>query len=131
MRQVIALVLLLPMLHLGALFAFFSIFRYYGGNLLSSSSIDSTTTTKATKAGKDAVAATFSASQKTLAFGLPLINTIFAGSFNLAQYCAPIMLLHPIQLLLGSFVVPYFKRFTGVIEESDVARRGERRKFNS
>lgn len=91
--------------------------------------MESTTTTKATKVGKDAVAATFSASQKTLAFGLPLINTIFAGSSNLASYCAPIMLVHPIQLLIGSFVVPYFKQFTGIIEESDVVRSGERRKL--
>mgnify|MGYP001044118861 CR=1 FL=1 len=106
LTHAIALLILLPLLHLGALFAFFSIFRYSGG-------VNTTSTT--TKAGRDAVAATLCASHKTLAFGLPLINTIFSGSSNLASYCAPLMLVHPIQLLIGSFVVPYFKQFTGVI----------------
>lgn len=112
LTHAIALLILLPLLHLGALFAFFSIFRYSGGV-----NKTSTTTTTTMKAGRDAVAATFCASHKTLAFGLPLINTIFSGSSNLASYCAPIMLVHPIQLLIGSFVVPYFKQFTGVSEE--------------
>ena len=67
-------------------------------------------------------ALTSQASQKTLAFGLPLIKTIFEGSScprvtvcdacdllavrafpsdaNLAYFCAPIMRLHPMQLTL-------------------------------
>ncbi|CAE7641463.1 slc10a7, partial [Symbiodinium pilosum] len=49
-------------------------------------------------APRDAVAASLVASQKTLAFGLPLIKTIFEGSADLAYFCAPIMLLHPMQL---------------------------------
>ncbi len=59
----------------------------------------------------EAVAAAFCGSHKTLAFGLPLINTIFEGNPNLAAYCAPLMLIHPLQLVLGSLVVPYFKEF--------------------
>jgi sodium/bile acid cotransporter 7 len=118
MKNAVALMILLPLLHLGALFAFFSIFRYFTGNL-----DDSTTTpiTTSTKAGKDTVAATFCASHKTLAFGLPLVNAVFAESSNLASYCAPIMLVHPIQLLIGTFLLPYFKQFTGLMEERDVA----------
>lgn len=51
---------------------------------------------------ENAIAATFCTSHKTLAFGLPLLNTIFEGNPNLAAYCAPIMFIHPLQLLLGS-----------------------------
>lgn len=57
------------------------------------------------------VAAMFCASQKTLAFGLPLVQTIFDGNPNLAAYCAPITYIHPIQLILGSALVPKLERY--------------------
>lgn len=60
---------------------------------------------------RDAVAAAFVASHKTLAFGLPLIKTVFEGSPSLAYFCAPIMLLHPLQLIIGSALVPRLQRF--------------------
>uniref|UniRef100_A0A7S3K623 Sodium/bile acid cotransporter n=1 Tax=Aureoumbra lagunensis TaxID=44058 RepID=A0A7S3K623_9STRA len=56
-----------------------------------------------------AVAAAFVASHKTLAMGLPLITTLFAGSPDLAYLCAPIMLLHPTQLALGSLLLPSWR----------------------
>ncbi|KAJ1623963.1 putative sodium bile acid cotransporter [Pavlovales sp. CCMP2436] len=58
----------------------------------------------------DATAALYCASQKTLAFGLPVIRLIFAGSPDLAYYTAPIMVLHPLQLFLGSALMPTLKR---------------------
>ena len=58
---------------------------------------------------RDAYAFAFCASHKTLAFGLPLIKTLFAGSPDLACYCAPIMILHPAQLFVGSLVAPGLK----------------------
>jgi len=60
---------------------------------------------------KETVAATFAASQKTLAFGLPMINTVFEGSPYMALYCAPLMLVHPLQLILGSMFVPALSRY--------------------
>jgi len=65
----------------------------------------------------EAVAAAFCSSHKTLAFGLPLIQTIFEGNPNLAAYCAPLMLIHPLQLVLGSLLVPYFKTYTEESQE--------------
>ncbi|GKY95114.1 hypothetical protein MPSEU_000475300 [Mayamaea pseudoterrestris] len=59
----------------------------------------------------EVVAAAFCASQKTLAFGLPLVNTIFEGSPNLAAYCAPIMFIHPMQLIVGSLMVPRLQKY--------------------
>ena len=83
-------------MHAGSLFSLFSIFK---SKLLNNTR-------------GEAVAATFCSSHKTLAFGLPLINTIFEGNANLASYCAPIMLMHPLQLVIGSLIVPYFTEFT-------------------
>jgi len=57
----------------------------------------------------DAIAATYCTSHKTLAFGLPLLNTIFEGNPNLAAYCAPVMFIHPLQLLLGSLIASKIK----------------------
>jgi sodium/bile acid cotransporter 7 len=50
----------------------------------------------------DAIAVLYCSSQKTLAFGLPLIRLMFAGHPDLAFYTAPIMVLHPLQLFVGS-----------------------------
>lgn len=96
LSHAITLVILLPILHLGSLFTLFSVFRSKFMN---------------TTPG-EAVAATFCGAHKTLAFGLPLINTIFEGNPNLASYCAPIMLMHPLQLVIGSLIVPKFTKFT-------------------
>lgn len=92
-RDFCILLTLLPALHLGALAAFFKIFEIAGFH------------------SKDVVAGMFCASQKTLAFGLPLINTIFEGNPNLAAFCAPIMFIHPLQAFLGSLIIPSIERY--------------------
>ncbi|KAG8467794.1 hypothetical protein KFE25_006846 [Diacronema lutheri] len=58
----------------------------------------------------DAVAVLFCTSQKTLAFGLPLIRLVFAGNADLAFFTAPIMILHPLQLLAGSVLQPAVRK---------------------
>lgn len=88
------LLLILPTLHLGSLFMSFKIFEKSGS------------------LRGEVVAAMFCASQKTLAFGLPLVNTIFEGSPNLAAYCAPLMLVHPLQMVLGSLLIPRLAKYT-------------------
>eukprot|EP00540_Astrosyne_radiata_P013890 CAMPEP_0116846872 /NCGR_PEP_ID=MMETSP0418-20121206/14105_1 /TAXON_ID=1158023 /ORGANISM="Astrosyne radiata, Strain 13vi08-1A" /LENGTH=380 /DNA_ID=CAMNT_0004478225 /DNA_START=140 /DNA_END=1281 /DNA_ORIENTATION=- len=95
-RDGLTLLLLLPALHLGSIAALYKVF---GAGIwgLTRGQI---------------VAAIFCGSHKTLAFGLPLVNTVFAGAPDLAAYCAPIMLIHPIQLLLGSLLVPRLSKFT-------------------
>ena len=97
----ITLFTILPLLHIGSLMTFFTFFKSKLLNL----------------SPGEAVAAAFCSSHKTLAFGLPLINTIFEGNPNLAAYCAPLMLIHPLQLVIGSLVVPYFKEFTKESQE--------------
>ena len=92
----IVLLILLPLLHLGSVFTLFSLFK----------------TKFLNNTPGETVAATFCGAHKTLTFGLPLINTIFEGNPNLASYCAPIMLMHPLQLVIGSLIVPYFTKYT-------------------
>lgn len=93
--NVVLLLTVLPILHLASLLG---LFRFFQWKPLGFSK-------------GEAVAAAFAASHKTLAFGLPLVNTVFAGNPNLASYCAPIMFIHPLQLVLGSLMVPYFSNF--------------------
>ena len=96
LRHGVALLAVLPALHIGSLLALLSVFRSGPSDASPGA----------------AVAATFCGAHKTLAFGLPLINTVFEGNPNLASYCAPIMIMHPLQLAIGSLVVPYFKKIT-------------------
>ena len=87
---------LLPALHLGALGALFKLFSLPFLKFSRS----------------EIVAAMFCSSQKTLAFGLPLINTIFEGNPNLASYVAPLMFIHPLQMTLGSLFLPMITQYT-------------------
>lgn len=100
------MLILVPALHAGSMAAIFNIFDNPRFGL----------------SHGEVVAAMFCASQKTLAFGLPLINTVFEGSLDLAVYCAPIMAIHPFQLLLGSFLVPRLSRYTSQDDESTVSK---------
>jgi len=55
------------------------------------------------------IAAFFAASQKSLATGLPLLTTIFAAaslSLETGWLLAPLLLYHPLQLLLGGILAP-------------------------
>jgi len=95
MKHTLVLLALLPTLHffaLAASFKFFSL-KWFGF----------------TKG--ETIAAMFCSSQKTLAFGLPLINTIFQGNPNLALYCAPLMFIHPLQMAIGSFLLPTVQKY--------------------
>jgi sodium/bile acid cotransporter 7 len=95
LSQTAALLTLLPILHLLALAAFFTMFSLPAFGF----------------ARGDVVAAMFCSSHKTLAFGLPLIQTIFKGNANLAAFCAPIMFIFPLQLTLGSILLPAISRY--------------------
>lgn len=54
----------------------------------------------------------FCASHKTLAFGMPLLATVFGGGHSdLALLSAPLLVCHPMQLFLGAMLVPRFRRY--------------------
>jgi len=58
----------------------------------------------------DAVAGAFTSSHKTIALGIPVLKTVLDGHPDLALITAPLMMLHPIQLIVGSAVTPRFQR---------------------
>ncbi|GMH92285.1 hypothetical protein TL16_g12300, partial [Triparma laevis f. inornata] len=62
------------------------------------------------------VASSFVISHKTLAFGLPLIKTVFGSSADLGYFIAPIMIVHPLQLFLGGSLKG---RLKGWIEQEE------------
>ena len=94
---------LLPTLHLGALGVLFKLFSLPVFNFSRS----------------EIVAAMFCSSQKTLAFGLPLINTIFEGNPNLASYVAPLMFIRPLQMTLGSLFLQMINKYTSSEDDDD------------
>lgn len=96
LRSGLGLLALLPLVHLVALGGVYTIFSLPLWKF----------------SRHDIVAAIFCASQKTLAFGLPLIHTIFNGNPSLAAYCAPIMFIHPVQLMIGSILMPRLQSYT-------------------
>jgi sodium/bile acid cotransporter 7 len=57
----------------------------------------------------DRTAALFCAPQKTLASGVPMGKLIFAGNPGLGLILLPIMFYHPLQLLVGGFLVNALK----------------------
>jgi len=101
LKHAIFLLCLLPTLHLGSMFILFKLFSSKRLNF--------------TK--REVVAGIFCASHKTLAFGLPLVNTFFEGNPNLAAYCAPIMFIHPLQLILGSLLTGPLSDYTASEQE--------------
>ena len=53
----------------------------------------------------------FGCVQKTVALGVPLISSIYEGDANEGLYTLPILIWHPMQLVLGSLLVPRLSRF--------------------
>ncbi|CAB9510746.1 bile acid cotransporter 7 [Seminavis robusta] len=53
----------------------------------------------------------FGCTHKTVAMGVPLINAIYESSPYVGQYTLPLLIWHPMQLLLGSFLVPKLVAF--------------------
>jgi sodium/bile acid cotransporter 7 len=101
LRHGLALATVLPALHIASLAILFKFFSLPAFNF----------------SRRDVVSGMFCASQKTLAFGLPLIQTIFEGNPNLAMYCAPLMFIHPLQLTIGSLLVPRLEQYTSKDKE--------------
>lgn len=54
----------------------------------------------------DRTAFLYCSTQKTLALGLPLLRIMFAGRADLAILCTPLLIQHPLQLLVGSLLAP-------------------------
>jgi len=53
----------------------------------------------------------FGCTHKTIAVGVPLITSIYSNSPNLGIYTLPLLIWYPMQLIIGTFLVPKFRIF--------------------
>ncbi|KAJ3110967.1 hypothetical protein HDU96_006118 [Phlyctochytrium bullatum] len=60
---------------------------------------------------EDTVAIVMCAATKTVALGIPMINIIYAGSPIIGILSAPLLIYHAEQLVVGSFMVGWFKKW--------------------
>ena len=75
--------------------------------------------------GVDTIAAVFVAPQKTIAMGIPLLTTYFAGDpQTLALAIVPLLFYHPWQLLVAGLLkgAPFLKRAGGVSADASETR---------
>ena len=68
----------------------------------------------------------FGCTHKTVAIGIPLINSIYGDNDSVGLYTLPLLIWHPIQLILGTALVPRLLKFVereherlGTITESE------------
>lgn len=53
----------------------------------------------------------FGCTHKTVAMGIPMINAIYEDSADIGLYTLPLLIWHPMQLLLGTFLAPRLAEF--------------------
>jgi hypothetical protein len=53
----------------------------------------------------------FGATFKTVSVGVPLINAMYEGNENLGLYTLPLLIWHPMQLVVGSIMAPHVQRW--------------------
>ena len=66
---------------------------------------------------RDCVSFAMCSTHKTLALGLPLFKIIFQGRPDLAVLLTPLILQHPLQLILGSMLAPRLKAIVELEEQ--------------
>lgn len=66
----------------------------------------------------------FGCTHKTVAMGVPLINAIYESSSNVGLYTLPLLVWHPMQLLIGTAIAPRLSQFVER-EEERIARSKE------
>ena len=59
----------------------------------------------------------FGCTHKTVAVGVPLINAIYGGDPNAGLYTLPLLIWHPMQLMIGSALCPRLKVFVEAEKE--------------
>jgi len=91
-RDLALLLTLMPVLHYVLLMGCRTVFRMFGYGQ------------------SDAIAGAYTSSHKTIALGIPVLKTVLDGHPDLALITAPLMMLHPIQLIVGSALTARFQR---------------------
>eukprot|EP00543_Licmophora_paradoxa_P001317 CAMPEP_0202454848 /NCGR_PEP_ID=MMETSP1360-20130828/12492_1 /ASSEMBLY_ACC=CAM_ASM_000848 /TAXON_ID=515479 /ORGANISM="Licmophora paradoxa, Strain CCMP2313" /LENGTH=253 /DNA_ID=CAMNT_0049074265 /DNA_START=227 /DNA_END=988 /DNA_ORIENTATION=+ len=70
----------------------------------------------------------YGCTHKTVAMGVPLINAIYEDNENVGLYTLPLLVYHPMQLVIGSFLAPRLQRWVqqekerlGIVDDEAVA----------
>jgi sodium/bile acid cotransporter 7 len=68
----------------------------------------------------------FGCTHKTVAIGVPLINAIYEGSPYIGVYTLPLLIWHPMQLVVGTILAPRLAKWVeaekerlGIVDEID------------
>jgi solute carrier family 10 (sodium/bile acid cotransporter), member 7 len=68
----------------------------------------------------------FGCVHKTIAIGVPLISVLYKGDPNVGLYTLPILIWHPMQLIVGTCIMPRLQAFVksekerlGIVDEDD------------
>ena len=72
---------------------------------------------------RDRVSVLFCATHKTVAAGIPMLNTIFEGHKDLGLFVLPLLIWHPLQLFVGSAAIPWLSKWVDAEERSVQERR--------
>lgn len=67
---------------------------------------------------KDLVCVMFCASHKSLTLGIPMINILFNGHPSLSLISMPLLIFHPMQIVLGSLLVTPMKEWVALPDAS-------------
>jgi solute carrier family 10 (sodium/bile acid cotransporter), member 7 len=62
----------------------------------------------------------FGCTQKTIAIGIPLINAVYENSNDVALYTLPLLVWHPLQLVLGTLIAPTLAAY--VVKQQEQAQ---------
>ena len=66
---------------------------------------------------ENVVAACYTSYHKSLTLGMPILMSMYSGWSSFALLCLPLLLYHPLQILGGSFLVSYARRW--IEDDSD------------
>ena len=61
----------------------------------------------------------YGCTHKTSAMGIPLINAVYEGTPALALYTLPLLIWHPMQLVIGTFLAPRLLAWVESLEAED------------
>jgi solute carrier family 10 (sodium/bile acid cotransporter), member 7 len=74
----------------------------------------------------------FACTHKSVAIGVPLINAIYGGNPRLGVYTLPLLIWHPMQLVVGTLLSPWLIAFVareeerlGIVQSDSAADDGE------
>jgi hypothetical protein len=68
----------------------------------------------------------YGSTEKSLAMGIPLINAIYEHNPKVGLYVLPLLIWHPLQLILGSALAPHFAKSVERVEVWQQAEAGRR-----